>query len=172
VTYRFQGYFRGDSHIGSKVYESDAFDRISSSQFTCPFYIGRCETRHFWWFANSIWNTSEDFDDPLVVKGVILKQMESKRRRDERARADATGEVPPKYRRPKSTTTSAALNPWKILEVPKGASLSQIKKAYRVQMLLYHPDKAAHLGRDLQELAERKTKEINWAYELVTNQAD
>lgn len=44
----------------------------------------------------------------------------------------------------------------------------EIRAAYRREMTNYHPDKVAHLGNDLQELAKNKTQEINQAYEQLT----
>ncbi len=56
-------------------------------------------------------------------------------------------------------------NPYTILEIPTSATLEEIKKAYRRQANRYHPDKVAHLGQDLQELAGKRFHEIQWAYE-------
>jgi DnaJ like chaperone protein len=57
--------------------------------------------------------------------------------------------------------------PWyQVLEVGPEASPSMIKLAYRKLMSQYHPDKVASLGAELQQLAERKTREIQAAYEL------
>jgi len=51
-----------------------------------------------------------------------------------------------------------------VLGVLESASVEEIRKAYRVLMSQYHPDKVASLGPDLRSLAERKSKEINIAY--------
>ena len=52
-----------------------------------------------------------------------------------------------------------------ILGVDPHASMEEIRQAYRLRMSEYHPDKVAGLGPELRELAERKAKEINRAYE-------
>ncbi|HEX2865577.1 MAG TPA: DnaJ domain-containing protein [Ignavibacteriales bacterium] len=44
---------------------------------------------------------------------------------------------------------------------------SEIRKKYIDEMAKYHPDKVASLGEELIDLAERKTKEINMAYEWL-----
>lgn len=54
-----------------------------------------------------------------------------------------------------------------VLELRHGASASEIKAAYRRLMQQYHPDRVAHLGKELRELAERKAKEINEAYDAL-----
>ena len=42
-----------------------------------------------------------------------------------------------------------------------------IHTAYRARMNEYHPDKVAHLGEELQQLAHRKALEIQRAYEQL-----
>ena len=44
-----------------------------------------------------------------------------------------------------------------------------IRAAYHREMANYHPDKVAHLGAELQELANRKAQAINRAYEELIN---
>lgn len=52
-----------------------------------------------------------------------------------------------------------------ILNVGADATAAEIKYSYRTLMSQYHPDKVAALGDELKSLAERKSKEINAAYE-------
>ncbi len=56
---------------------------------------------------------------------------------------------------------------YKILEIDAGASDFEIKKAYRRMATKYHPDKVAHLGDDLRNLAEEKFKAVNDAYQSI-----
>jgi len=55
----------------------------------------------------------------------------------------------------------------KILGVSPQASSEEIKKNYRELVKKFHPDKVAHLGDEFKELAEKKFKEIQEAYERV-----
>ena len=55
---------------------------------------------------------------------------------------------------------------YKILELDPGASLEQIKQAYRDLAKVWHPDRFAHDQR-LQEKAQEKMKEINEAYDQL-----
>jgi len=64
----------------------------------------------------------------------------------------------------KITSESQALE---ILELPDDADADMIKSAYKQKMMEYHPDRVSNLGRELQILAEMKTKEINEAYEYL-----
>ena len=43
----------------------------------------------------------------------------------------------------------------------------EVKKAYTTTVQLYHPDKVAGMGPELQEVAETKMKALNAAYSLL-----
>lgn len=57
------------------------------------------------------------------------------------------------------------------LGLSKGASMEEIKKAYRQLSMQYHPDKVGHLGDEFKGVAEEKMKEINAAYDYFKKQA-
>jgi len=46
-------------------------------------------------------------------------------------------------------------------------SWSEVKKAYTKTVQLYHPDKVAGMGPELQDVAEAKMKALNAAYSLL-----
>ncbi len=46
---------------------------------------------------------------------------------------------------------------------------NQIRIKYLALITKYHPDKVQHLGSEIRELAERKTKELNIAYNWLKN---
>ena len=56
-------------------------------------------------------------------------------------------------------------DPYSVLGVGPNASQSEIKKAYRQLAAQYHPDKVMHLGKEFRELAEKRFKEIQKAYQ-------
>lgn len=60
-----------------------------------------------------------------------------------------------------------AKNPYEVLGVKQGASLEEIKRAYRELVKQYHPDK--YKDNPLADLAEEKLREINEAYDILTN---
>jgi len=59
---------------------------------------------------------------------------------------------------------STAFDPYEVLGVARSASSHTIRNAYHSRMKEYHPDKVAHLGEELQELAHEKSQQIQRAY--------
>ncbi len=55
----------------------------------------------------------------------------------------------------------------KVLGLKGKITKKDIRKQYLKMIALYHPDKVAGLGKELVELAEKKTKEINVAYDWL-----
>ncbi len=58
---------------------------------------------------------------------------------------------------------------YRILGIQPGATIEEVKAAYRRRMQEYHPDKVASLGKELRDLAEEKSKEINKAYRAIVD---
>ena len=56
---------------------------------------------------------------------------------------------------------------WEVLETSERATLDEVKAAYRAKVRKYHPDRVNDLATEFQDLADRKMKEINQAYELA-----
>jgi DnaJ like chaperone protein len=63
--------------------------------------------------------------------------------------------------------TNEKKDPYTILGIQPGASEEEIKKAYRNLANKYHPDKVSHMGEEFRELAEKKFKEIQEAYQYL-----
>lgn len=74
--------------------------------------------------------------------------------------AGATGDVPP----------PSALPWWEVLGVPRIATRDEVARAYKRKISEYHPDKVAQMGDEIRALAERRSKEINAAYEEAVRQ--
>lgn len=71
---------------------------------------------------------------------------------------------------PNTQDSTAFRNPYDILEIERGSSQEDIKRAYRQLAGKYHPDKVEHLGDEFKLLAEKRFKEIQRAYqELISN---
>jgi hypothetical protein len=58
-------------------------------------------------------------------------------------------------------------DPYAILGVAESDSDETIRKRYKQLVMEYHPDRVAHLGQELKDVAERKTTEINAAYAAI-----
>jgi uncharacterized protein DUF4236/DnaJ-like protein len=58
-------------------------------------------------------------------------------------------------------------NPYSVLNVSPNASWAEISTAYRKMAQMYHPDKVAGLAPEYQDIAEKRMKIINAAYELL-----
>ena len=52
-----------------------------------------------------------------------------------------------------------------VLQIERNADVMEIRRAYKALISQYHPDKVASLGPELRDLCERKSKEINIAYD-------
>ena len=66
-----------------------------------------------------------------------------------------------------SDASRAEFDPHATLGISPGASKDEIQSAYRARMREYHPDKVAHLGEELQELAHRRSIDIQQAYQRL-----
>jgi preprotein translocase subunit Sec63 len=57
-----------------------------------------------------------------------------------------------------------------ILGISSEASAEEVRSAYLKKIKEYHPDKVQNFGEEIRLLAERKTVELNRAYEYIKNQ--
>ena len=56
---------------------------------------------------------------------------------------------------------------YKILEIERSASVSEIKSAYREMVKKYHPDKLQHMDEAYRKGAEDKFRKVQEAYEQI-----
>lgn len=70
----------------------------------------------------------------------------------------------------KGSTPGQRKDPYVILGVKQDAPIADVKRQYKERLLEYHPDRVQHLGPEIRELAEQRTKEINEAYRAVLQQ--
>jgi len=59
------------------------------------------------------------------------------------------------------------IDPYQVLGASEMDSEEEIKKKYKQMVMQYHPDRVAHLGPELKDLAAKKTTEINGAYAAI-----
>ncbi|HNU58508.1 MAG TPA: TerB family tellurite resistance protein [Aquaticitalea sp.] len=71
------------------------------------------------------------------------------------------------YESIKAMFYDSADNAYKILEIDKGATVNEIKAAYRKMAKKYHPDRVVHLGEEHQKGAAEKFRQVQQAYEKL-----
>lgn len=103
----------------------------------------------------------------LVVVGTKDKRVpvepEARHAQTQGATAEPASRSEASPQRPESTEHTAHWTD--VLELAAHASAQDIHAAYQRKMAQYHPDKVAHLGPELQVLAEQMAKRINRAYD-------
>jgi DnaJ-class molecular chaperone len=77
------------------------------------------------------------------------------------------GGRPGEYRGQRGTQPRRTPSAYEVLQVQRAASQEEITSAYRRMVQQYHPDKVANLAPEFRELAERRMKEINAAYQRI-----
>lgn len=63
-----------------------------------------------------------------------------------------------------------ALDPYTALGIASNASDDELEQAYRRLMSEYHPDRVANAASEIREIADRRTREINQAYDQIKRQ--
>jgi curved DNA-binding protein CbpA len=58
-----------------------------------------------------------------------------------------------------------------VLEVAPTAPADEIKRAFRAQIALYHPDKVHHLGKEFKEMAAGRAIALTEAYRVLSNES-
>jgi hypothetical protein len=130
-------------------------------QYVVPFTVrvGAMASR---WSQHVLWV-------PQTARIRLVSSGATGRRHDGRGRStrdSSTGER--SHGRPTAgPSMPGAFDPYDVLGVSKGASLATVTAAYRDLIKQYHPDQVARLGKELRDLAHRKTQDINRAYEML-----
>lgn len=98
----------------------------------------------------------EDFESP---------EEEEVTQPGERARSSRAR--PPPREAPRVQPAPQVTDPWTLLGLAPDTPRSDARKAFRVLVAQYHPDKVSHLAPEFRELAERKTRELMEAWAEV-----
>ena len=99
--------------------------------------------------------------DDLIVVATTGWWIYTQWQRRPRMERTETPPPPPPRREP-------GWDPYRVLEIPRGATRDEITRAYREQMKRYHPDRVSGLGDELQQLAHKKAQDIQRAYSELT----
>ena len=57
-----------------------------------------------------------------------------------------------------------------LLEIPPTSSSDEVKRAFRLQIARYHPDKVQHLGKEFQAMAAERAAELTEAYRILSHE--
>jgi hypothetical protein len=121
------------------------------------------------------------FDDLLVALGTLLYFFSSKKipgqdgsRQPHSSREGQRGHEGGRESEGDSSEKAApgSLDPYEVLGVDRSQELEEIRRLYKEKLLQYHPDRVLHLGREFQEIAERKTKEITEAFQKILRERE
>lgn len=120
------------------------------------------------------------FDDLLVALGTLLYLYSGSKKfpgTDSSGRARSSregrgrGEDRTGFRDGSRTQGEpGSVDPYEVLGAARGDDLEEIRRRYKEMLLQYHPDRVQHLGKEFQEMAERKTKEINEAFRKIVKE--
>ncbi len=110
----------------------------------------------------------EDYEDFKRRMKRINKPIEK-----EEIKRLAEPEKPKKKAEPKKESKPTGSPAENLFELRPGQSISKnaLRKKYHDLLKQNHPDKVASLGEDFKALAEKKTKEINEAYNKLKSRA-
>lgn len=70
-----------------------------------------------------------------------------------------------------SSQAMTTKTPYEVLGISRGATDAEIEHAYKEQIKEYHPDRVHGLGKEIRDVAERKTQELNLAYETLKKES-
>ena len=77
-----------------------------------------------------------------------------------------SGAYRPRPERP-APPPAGADDPYETLGIASAASDEELEQAYRRRMSEYHPDRVASAAPEIREMADRRAREINQAYDRI-----
>lgn len=67
----------------------------------------------------------------------------------------------------RSYASTSYTDPYRVLGITRSATNDEVRKAYRLMAMKYHPDKVTNLGEEVRKNAENQMRKINEAYERI-----
>jgi hypothetical protein len=61
-------------------------------------------------------------------------------------------------------------NYYELLDIAPTAPMDEVKKSFRQQIALYHPDKVHHLGKEFQAMAAERAAALTEAYRILSHE--
>lgn len=111
--------------------------------------------------------------DELKKEKQKFQQQQQKEQKKEEPRKEQKKEEPKKELPPKKPAAETSPSPESVFELRPGEKFTQeqLKAKHRELIKQSHPDKVASMGPEFKKLAEKKTKEINEAYDKLKKKA-
>jgi len=107
-------------------------------------------------------------DDLIVL--ILLWWFLFVHKKQKRVEQDSSGQNTASSNSKRREEEGSVKTPYTVLGIRRNATKEEVKKAYLKLAGTYHPDKVNHLGNEFRELAEKRFKEIQEAYqELMKN---
>ncbi len=99
-----------------------------------------------------------------------LPRPDGSRRPREEVKPGREEKTPPRPSTPPAPAVAGSSDPWQLLGIAPGMSLSEARKLFHAQLAQYHPDKVAHLAEEFRALAEERTRRLLEAWMQVESQ--
>jgi len=175
------GFLRGWFQGSASFSPFGIFEGVADFYYSLKHRRGMAETEKMYQEAEEVLRRSQEYEaqaryrsDNREANSEAEKQRfreEMRRQRQEQSR----GEEPEpqksssseRQQEPQELNPSILADAYEILGVPQGASLEECKKAYRLLMGLYHPDKVTQLSGSRRRQAEEETKRINASWQRI-----
>lgn len=116
-------------------------------------------------YLQSTGDTRTEFSRTILHEAGSHSRHSAQGRREAHGRPGGTWSDAPPFDPAGATEAEKKAHYGRLFGLMGTISRSEIRSKYLQSVALYHPDKVQHLGPELRELAERKTKEINAAYD-------
>lgn len=92
---------------------------------------------------------------------------DARRSRTNTGSANSTAGNSSRRQSARSYASTSYADPYRVLGITRSATNDEVRKAYRLMAMKYHPDKVANLGEEVRKNAESQMRKINEAYERI-----
>src|SRR5436309_4088428 len=85
-------------------------------------------------------------------------------------RSGASCHPPPTWRSSRKANRDSLKDYYALLEIAPTSSADEVKRAFRQQIAMYHPDKVQHLGKEFQAMAAERAAALTEAYRVLSHE--